>query len=270
MSATLPHPPAIVDGMPFGEYLALPRVSSHGLMQIERSPRHYRQSLDTPHAPSAAQQLGTATHLAILEPDEFHRRARISPDVDRRTRAGKEAVAAFEAELPADALILATEQHARIQGMREAVMAQPFARALLADGRAETTLLAEIDGTPIKARADWLCDSHEVIVDLKTAADASEPVFRKSAGNWKYHIQNAFYIDAAKLAGLGERAFVFIVVESDPPHGVALYQMSEEAIRVGRIRYQRALETYRQCVAAGEWPSYPCEIQTLDIPKWAL
>lgn len=264
--------PQIISGLPFEDYLKLDAISAHGLMLMQRSPLHYWQSTQAPSEPSAAQALGTLTHLAVLEWDEYRRRVFVAPDVDRRTKAGKAEWTEFcdAAEEVEGSIVATEEQDLKARAMREAVMAQPFARALLADGQAETTLLWEREGVQCKARPDWLCAGHEVTVDLKTAADASEDAFAKAAGRFSYHIQDAWYSDAANDCGLGARAFVFLVVESDPPHAVALYQLDDDARHVGRVRYERAFERYRECLASDQWPGYAKEITTLTLPRWAL
>ena len=265
--------PEILHDLPFDEYLKIHAASAHGLMLIERSPAHYRASIEAPREPSPAQALGTLTHLAVLEWDRYQALVRVAPDVDRRTKAGKASAAVFEAECAEIGAIVATaEQDAKARSMREAVISQPFARALLADGRAEVTMLWTdmATGVACKARADWVCSGHEVLVDIKTAADASERAFAKACGQWSYHIQAAHYVDAALACGLAERAFVFIAVEPEPPHAVGLYQLDEEALRVGRMRRDRALETYHECITSGIWPGYAQEIRTIEIPKWAL
>lgn len=271
MSAAEKIAESVIYGLPFPEYIRLPAVSAHGLMLIERSPMHYRASIEAPRAPTAAQALGTLTHLAVLEWDEYQRSVRVAPEADRRTKAGKEALAAFESECEANSWTVATpEQDAKARAMREAVMAQPFARALFADGHAEVTLRWRIGGADCKARPDWLCAGHDVIVDLKTAIDASPAAFAKASGNFKYHLQAAWYTDAAEWVGLGARAFVFIAVEPEPPHGVGLYKLDDGAIHAGRVRYQRALETYLGCKRTGDWPGYARDIQTIELPRWAL
>lgn len=266
------HPKAI-HGLPFDEYLALDAMSAHGLMLVERSPLHFQHAKREPRAPSTAQALGTLTHMAVLEWDRYQSLVRVAPDVDRRTKLGKETAAAFEAECAEIGAIVATvDQDQKACAMREAVMGQPFARALFESGSAEVTLSWIDTETSVacKARPDWVCDEVAALVDLKTAADASEPAFAKASGSFKYHMQAAWYQDAAESCGLGERAFIFVAVEPDPPHGVGLYELDPEAIRVGRIRNRRALETYAECLASGEFSAYPREIQTLVLPKWAL
>ncbi|AHF03419.1 exonuclease VIII [Marichromatium purpuratum 984] len=195
----------------------------------------------------------------------------VAPVVDRRTKAGKAEWAEFQADAEARGLLVVTaDQMTRAQAMRDAVIAQPFARALLADGDPEVTMLWERDGVSCKARADWVCGGHQVIVDLKTAADASEQGFRRAVGQWRYHMQAAHYIDAARATGLGERTFVFIVVESEPPHGVALYQLGERELHAGGVRIRRAMDAYRECVDTGSWPGYPTEISPIELAPWAL
>ena len=181
--------------MPFDTYLSLPAVSSHGLMLIERSPAHYRASISTPRASTPAQQLGTLTHMAVLEWDRYQSSVVVAPDVDRRTKAGKEADAEFRAAVSEnpDAVIATTEQDAKARTMREAVMGHPSARAMLEDGQAETTLLFELLGVNGKARPDWLPTGYPVIVDLKTAADARPSEFARASARYGYALQAAFY-----------------------------------------------------------------------------
>lgn len=259
----------IIYDMPAGEYHALERISAHGLMLMARSPAHFRQSRMTPHAPTPAQHLGTMVHAAVLE----GRMPVVEPEVNRRTNAGKAELEAFHASLPPGALVATPDQAEKVAAMRAAIMAQPYAAALLFDGgHPEVSMLwtdAET-GVECKARADWLCRFHDVIVDLKTAADASPEAFAKAAGNFKYHLQAAWYQDAARACDIGSKAFVFVVVEVEPPHAVALYVLDDEAIHSGRMRARHALARYAECLKSGEWPGFEPSIQTLSLPKWAL
>lgn len=267
---------ALIQGIhpdiPFDTYRSLPAISAHGLMLIERSPAHYRASIATPRPSTPAQQLGTLTHMAVLEWDRYQQQVVVAPEVDRRTKAGKESDAEFRAALAdrQDAVMATVEQDAKARAMRESVMAQPFARELLENGRAEVSLLFELLGVSGKARPDWLPDDYPIILDLKTAADASRDAFSRASANYHYALQAAYYIDAAAQCGLPDLRFIHLVVETDPPHGVAIYQMDDEAIDYGRRCYERALTTYRTCLETGEWPGYEQEIQPLSLPKWAL
>jgi hypothetical protein len=91
--------------------------------------------------------------------------------------------------------------------------------------------------------------------------------------NYRYHAQEAFYTDGYRFANPGEFAdelsFIFVAVEKEAPFGVAVYELDQEAVNIGRALYKRNLETYVRCRAANEWPAYPNEVQTLSLPKWA-
>ncbi|KXX64207.1 hypothetical protein AY586_14765 [Marichromatium gracile] len=294
------YPLGLHHNIPFETYLRLPAISSHGLMLIERSPMHYQWAQeDAAHATSSPKRRGTLAHELVLTPEQADHilspvgvnptrnadKARLiehicttlnlpppEVDVEGPPRAVLDAqLAAVKAAMTERRRYLISDTElATAQAMRDAVMAQPFARALLADGDPEVTMLWERDGVSCKARADWVCGGHQVIVDLKTAADAGEQGFRRAVGQWKYHLQAAHYIDAARATGLGERTFVFIVVESEPPHGVALYQLGEREVHAGGVRIRRAMDAYRECIDTGHWPGYPTEISPIELAPWAL
>ena len=49
-----------------------------------------------------------------------------------------------------------------------------------------------------------------------------------------------------------------------------MVQLDDEAIDVGRARYQDALDIYQRCVETGEWPGYTDVIATtISLPRWA-
>ncbi|EHL21402.1 hypothetical protein KYG_18271, partial [Acidovorax sp. NO-1] len=50
--------------------------------------------------------------------------------------------------------------------------------------------------------------------------------------------------------------FFFLVVESEAPHGVALYEAGVETMETGRIKYRAALQMLQWCREKNQWPSY--------------
>lgn len=257
----------LIHGMPFPDYLAVDRLSSSGLKALARSPQHFAYASTHPSPASPAQALGTHVHGLLLEPDTHH--FAVPPDVDRRTKAGKIAWEEFVA-MSQGAHIVTMEQHEKALAMQRSVMAQPYAAALLADGQPEVTALWEIDGVQCKARFDWLPSGHQVICDVKTAANASPEEFSRAAGRYGYAIQASWYSMASEACGLGKRPMIFIVVENEAPFAVALYTLDEEAVYAATYRIERLIEQYADCKASGQWPAYPMEVQTLTLPKWSL
>lgn len=258
----------LIHNMPFADYLALDRLSSSGLKQLARSPAHFRHASAHPSPPSPAQALGTCAHGFILESETF--RPAVAPECDRRTTVGKARYAEFLEESKTADIIVTAEQWYKAQAMRDAVMSQPYAAALLADGSPEVTALWDQGGIECKARFDWLPSGHQVIVDLKTASEADYDGFARAAGRYKYAIQASLYSMAAKACGLGDRPMIFIVVENEPPHAVALYTLDEEAIYSATYKIERLLEQYAECKSSGDYPGYAIEVQSLSLPKWSL
>lgn len=165
------------------------------------------------------------------------------------------------------------------QAMRDAVMAHPMAGKLFAAGSGEAELSAYWQdpetGLTCRCRPDWW-RTDGVLVDLKTAEDASPEGFEKSILNYRYHVQAAFYLDGARAAVNTfppidpPDHFVFVVVEKTPPHAVAVYRLDDDAIEIGRREYQRDLATAAECVRTGVWPAYGDTIMRASLPEWAL
>ena len=259
----------ILPNLSHADYLARPEMSASGIKLLLRSPAHYAWAKANPSPGTPQQMLGTLTHAAVHEPDRYAKRLK-APAMDKRTKAGREAWAAFNAQVTPDALVVTEEQEALVTGMRDAVYGNEIARTLLEDGEAEVSAFFEVDGLPFKARFDWLAAGHDLIVDLKTAADASFEAFARSAGNFQYHLQDVLYRRAAKACGLGDRKMVFVVVENAPPHAVALYTLDDAALWAAEARLNHACDIYRTCLETGTWPSYSDEIQVLSLPSWSL
>lgn len=65
--------PGVYEGIPNAEYHSGPGISKSGLDLIHRSPMHYHAvvTAENDRVPTPAQELGTAAHALILEPEVF-------------------------------------------------------------------------------------------------------------------------------------------------------------------------------------------------------
>lgn len=118
------HPFGAVD-MTNDEYHAASGVSkSHLDLIAQKSPLHYWHRYINPNRePSVknpAMKLGTATHTAILQPNEFEKLVTCDLDHDRRGEEKKAAWAAFEAA-NADKTIITKAQWDEIMPLRDKV-----------------------------------------------------------------------------------------------------------------------------------------------------
>jgi hypothetical protein len=253
-----------------------PGLSHSELKRLRRTPFHYHALLD-PSAPAKeptpAMFNGTLVHCALLEPEHFELRYVIAPDVHKSSNVYKE----FAQRCISGGLAPITQQQ------RDAAFAQakalrtlPDVAALLANGFPEVSAYWRDPSTNVlcKCRPDWVgpvgYGKGAVLLDVKTASDASPEGFAKSVANFGYHTQADWYCTGYELAtGVSVHGMVFAVVESEFPHACAAYMLDDEALRRAREDNRAALNKYAQCSEADHWPGYPREIQVITLPRWA-
>ena len=263
--------------MEIGDYHAMTNVVSKShLDQIARSPLHlwsaYLDPNRQPREATPAMAIGSAVHTHVLELSTWDERYVMAPEgIDRRTKAGKELWATFEAD-SASRTVLSRSDAELVMQMGRAVWSHPAAAFLLGrPGQAEQTYLwtDRATGLECKCRPDWMTNDGQLIVDLKTTEDASPAGFRKSIGNFRYHVQAAWYLEGIERAtGRRPDQFIFVCVEKKPPHVVAVYAASAEMVATGAITAEADLARLAMCREASDWPGYSNQIETIDLPPW--
>lgn len=247
------------------EYHRHDSISKSGLDLIAKSPAHFRYAAH--REPTRAMTLGTATHMAILEPDLYAAQYVTLPDgVDRRSSVYKEAVKTRSEES-----VLVRSEADRIEGMTAAVRGNREAQLILGRaGVSEASLFATdpVTGVAVRCRFDWLTyDLHAV--DLKTTAAADDDSFAKSIVNYRYFVQEAFYRDVFQWAtGEKLRSFTFLAVESEMPHCVTMPVLADDVVAYGRQLYRRDLNRYADCLASGVWPGLDGAPHVIGMPGW--
>jgi exodeoxyribonuclease VIII len=257
------------------EYHAAPGISKSMLDDIaNKSPLHFWAAHEDPNRVREEKDcydVGQAVHTAILEPDMLLQRIACEPEVDRRTKVGKETAAAFELE-NAGKIILKNEVYAGVISIRDSCAKHPVASGLLSRGKAEQSYFAidEETGELIKCRPDYLYDDGSMIIDVKSSADASPWGFGKAAANFRYDVQAPWYMDIVGLVtGEHPEHFVWIAFEKDPPYAIGVYYATPEQIERARITARRDLLKILHHKRAGTWPDYAVEIRELQLPAWA-
>lgn len=248
------------------EYRALKALNYSTLKHILRSPAHFKHARENPIEPTKAMQFGTLVHMRLLEPDKFKSQV-VAEVIDRRTKVGKERAEAIESQ---GLYLISPEEKLRIDFIFDAVMNNPDARKYIEAGEREKAFTWTDQETNLlcKARPDFV-HSGELIIDIKTSKDASPGPFARTAASLYYHFQAAFYLDGVSLAtGRELKDFVFLVIEPEPPFGVALYCLDLQAIEAGRLLYRHALSLVKQCEEDGIYGAYPQGLKTLSLPSW--
>jgi len=267
------------------DYLKVDALSASGIKRILQSPAHYRFDQDHPSEPTDSMLIGTAVHMAILEPERFAESVIVTPeDAPKKPTAAQwgaakpspSSLAAMQwwTDFNAKAegkLVLTAEQGEKVAGMVGSVRRHPIHDEMMSGGASEVSFFwrdARLD-IPCKARFDRLNDSGFGF-DLKSCQDASPEVFARSVAAFKYHYQAAWYNTAHEhLRDESLRAFLFIAVESAAPYGCAVYVLEPNAIAFGAARCEEAMLLYKQARDTGYWRGYPERVNPIVLPRWA-
>lgn len=262
----------IVHGMSEADYHATPALSAGGAWALANDcPAIYWHT--SPFNPSAASfetgkimDVGTAVHLAALEPDRLQERTVIVDADDWRTKAAKEArdVAYDTGRVP-----LLLKDIDLVNRLAAALRANEHAAKLLDGAATEVSYFwRSDDGVDCKARAD-IITRDGAIADLKASASASPQFFQRQAMNAGHFLRAPFYMDGWNVLGGNARDYFFIVVAREEPNLITVCKLDEQALEWGRMHIRRAMTIFKQCRKHGLWPAY-CEAPvTLGLPDWA-
>ena len=253
------------------EYREREGVSSSELKKIMKSPMHYKHWKENPQEDTPALLFGRACHKYVLETYDFYTEFAVAPNVDRRTKEGKEIWANFVEESKGKDIIT-QEQFEQIEEMRKVMLATPFVSKLI-NGEHEISYfwVDEDTGLKCKCRPDSISHKLKVIVDYKTTDDAETEHFMRQAIKLGYDLQASYYLDGVKVNTGEEYIFVFIAQEKKPPYAVNILQADDIFVRSGRDVYKAMLQTYKDCEESGNWYGYmgaDNQINSLGVPKW--
>lgn len=254
-----------------GRHLGL--VSKSALDLVHHSLSKYKAWIDgaLDEERSEAFDLGTAFHMALLEPEWFASTYAVAPDFgDLRFKENKAKREKWRSENEGKKALDADHDR-HIRGMIASVRAHRLASKILSDGIPEVTVRwrDEETGLECKTRTDYLVKRLEMAADLKTAEDATFEGFRRAVARYRYHVTDALYRKGFGAIGAPVRHYVFVVVEKKPPYDVATYALDEAAIAMGHDHALRDMKALAEAVRIDEWPGLPFGIQTIDLPRWA-
>jgi exodeoxyribonuclease VIII len=265
-----------VENLPAQAYHSDEAVGSSLIRKLQTStPMHALEMLGTPMA-SPAMALGTALHAAILEPENDLAQAVVQPDIDKRTKLGKEEHAAFVAAHEGRCIIT-PDQAQQLDGMVAACERDwRIKHCLSACKKREVSVFGEIGGFPAKARLDaW--NGHGMVCDLKTTRDLAGD-FEKSIASFGYGLQAAWYraVLRSAMSATGRMmpddfSFVFLVVETTAPFGTAVYRMSDEVMDAYSERLVELQKLWWKCKAENKYPGWPQDdVVDIGLPAWAM
>ncbi len=229
---------------------------------------HAKDYMDSPPEQSQAMAMGSALHCAILEPMELLKRFVVMPEMDRRTKSGKEEYAAFMLKNSGKEF-LTEEQRDLVNSMAAAIKGHEDAAKLLCNPEpSEVSLFWEDGELKCKARLDKYLKAEETIVDIKSTRDASPYAFERDILKMGYWIQAGWYTLAAQANQLPAKKFVFVAVENVRPFGVLVHELDPYYIEAAYQKLIPMVEAYREAVKTNHWPAYSTIRNRVMLPSW--
>ena len=225
------------------EYNALPGIRSSQLKTTLELGPAAALAPSTGDSDSPSKRLGRLVHLYALEPETAGARVLVAPDVDRRTKAGKDAWEAFAATVTADHEVASAEEIAQAQRLASGVRAEIRRLAGSRTVLVEQPIEWDADGMACKCKPDALIVYHgdAVIVDIKTTRESLYgDSLSRASWNWRYDLQVAHYTEGVgtvyPVAGFW---FVFVQVETGE---VAALEIDAQLLDRGQTDRRRALD----------------------------
>lgn len=247
--------------------------SSHGvsrsrLMALKKSPEHF--AFPGKFKTSPAMTVGSLVHTILLEPGKFDDEFAIVPEVNKRTKLGKQQHEAFELANFGKTLVT-EDQIAQANDMVLGIKCNHDALALLEtpDLSIEHSIYwsERTTGVQFKARPDIWHQESGLVIDIKTTADASPWGFSNSAYKFGYFLQAAMIAEALESLGKPMTRFVVIAVENKDPYVPAVYIMDELSIELARTEFTKLAGDLKACYDSNRWPGYATSMLTL--PRYA-
>lgn len=265
------HRGQIIHGMPDAEYRKLARLSKHDSDEYVRNPFAYfkRKEAGYHREPTEAMKLGTALHMKVLEPELFEQTYVAVPE-SIKVRRGKEWDAFVQANEGKECLRLS--QYVQISAMASALTSfepnKPIFEATPREWR-EVVLLSELLDIPIKSKVDMICPEKGIIVDVKTASDASPEAFARQCAEFAYDVQAAWYAMNAEANGLNIKQICFFVVENEFPYVTGTYTFDRESpfVMAGEMEVKRRLSNYSLDLAFPDMET-GWDVHDLELPSW--
>ena len=244
----------ILRDIPMQDYRQMEGLSKHELDNFAVAPRYYVHRKSQEWKPSRSMEIGTLIHSVVLEGRIDYA---VGPEVDRRTKAGKEEWQAF-CEDNLGKIIINKDEEAVVRGCFDAC-APLMEKCAFTCEDIEASMFWERDGVQCKGRPDLIAtiNGETCIVDLKTTNDIRN--FDSSFHRFRYDVQAAWY-QYGLTESLGLKTapgFWFLVVDTEAPHLVQFMRPSSDVLANANAKIEQELAHFKRCQVAQEWPGLP-------------
>lgn len=232
------------------------------LWHIRRSPMHFKYMMDhkIELTKSDALRFGAAVHKFILEPETFNDEYLIAPEVNKRTKAGRDQWEEFELQCRAFGLGWVTlSEYEMFKEMLWSLTQNDLATQLL-KGKHEQEFYwtDDVTGEACKCKCDCITayEGKPYIVDYKTTESCENGHFERSARRYGYQFQAGMYCEGVFQNTFTEYGFAFVAQEKTPPYASRVYICDADYIKRGYDTFRELIGIYHDCKVSGKWYGY--------------
>lgn len=265
---SLKRPGGFYANIPSREYHSSPGLSYSGLKNYAVSPAYYKAMRECERD---RDKVETLIHLILEGKELFEESVKIVGD--RRTKAGKEAMAEAEDE---GLIPVSTLEYDQCQLVRHSVETDLDAGPLLRMGLPEVSMYwehSDVEGLLCRGRGDRVIQDVDVIVDWKCVGAVLSDLGDSPTGlpaliyRNKWHWQASFYSDGYQslTSRRPEFANVFIdhrnIWRNRVP--ILVKAMDEASMDFAKEHYMHHAKAYYTSLSAGNWSG----ISTIGIPE---
>ena len=253
-------------------------ISKSNLAKMSVCPQYFKWCLDNPQEPTEDLLIGSAFHKVTLEQETFGQEFVVMPNINRRTKEGKEQYSAF-LEASNGRGVVTEEQYENILKMRMAVLENKYAKALL-EGEHEKSFYAtdEMTGVQVKVRPDCfkVVRDRVVITDLKSCKSAISEDFMRDVVKYSYDLQAYMYsyvVSRVLDVPIEKVDFVFIAIEKKEPFLVNVLQADRYVLERGEALFRKYIGEYKDCKDNNHWWGLNGKagiINVLSLPNYLL
>lgn len=282
-------PPGIHENIPAKIYHSWDAMNQSTLKDFDVSAAYGVEKYENRSNPTKDHLFGDGFHACALEPERFKRDSVDSGIADgavwkTHCKAVDRARAEDDIEEP---IILRDGWRKRMDGMLEEISNNEYAGWILDDFDRreislvwdETVVVAEVEyRVPCKARIDLFVNALPDPInapcglDLKTTKEASYEGFCKALGDFKYHMQAAWYlrgmVNHGLIGELHQRAWMILAVEKVAPYHNALYTINLDSIMQGAYQCNEAAKLFVDYRVNGNAPGLPGVPRDIALPSW--
>ena len=254
-------------GVPMAKYQELDALGSSRIEYLGISPLHYKHRLTTPEKATDATSLGTAVHMAVLEPALFASTYADEPDLaliggakPRATKAYAEAVNEIES---VGRIVLKGDVMEKVVAMAASVNAHPHAAAILKRCQErEVTALWNLNGRVCRGRIDALGDL--AMADIKTTRKLRD-FSPWTVTRMGYYRQQGFYREGLRKLGREINHVFLVAVENVAPYDVGVWTLDGTTLEIGFQECTRLVAKLGECERVGRWPGMYPDMQQAQL-----